>query len=218
MKDTALSLEVKTAIDQAISAASQQFGAMLRSLAKDLATERSKSKQLAKQLANLKSILSAQSKPTPQPKTEPKLPQGFKYSPDLQTKRNEHAAQQAVLQVLEARELATYEARTLETIAARNKKIVEEMEYNKALKGSYDVAMGAIAKRKANIEANGQIIITDYSGTVAKCEIDLDTLTLFTFTRLTQPDFEYQGKMYQLTSADCSEIGAGNRYTFTKSN
>jgi len=213
-----LSLEVKTAVDTAISTAADHFGAMLRSLAHDLAKERSRSKQLAKQIVDLKSILSAQSKPTPSHKTEPKLPQGFRYSPDLQQKRNQLAAEQAVVRVQEARELASFEQRTLATIAARNKKIVEEMEYNKAIKGSFAVAMGAIAKRKAAVEANGQTIITDYSGTVAKCEIDLNTMSLFTFTRLTQPDFEFQGKMYQLTSADCSEIGAGNRYTFTKSN
>ncbi|NJD38768.1 MAG: hypothetical protein FIA89_10695 [Geobacter sp.] len=213
-----LSLEVKEAIDLAVQSASDHFGELLRSLARDLAKERSRSKQLAQQIAELKSKLQSKSTPTPSHKSTPKLPAGFKYSPDLQTKRNEHAAQQAVLQVLEARELATYEQRTLATIAERNKKIVAEMEYAKALKSDYASAMRAVNNRKAAVEINGQTIITDYSGTTAKAELDLENNKLFTFERLASPSFEYQGKEYKLIHAELSPINAGNVYYFQKSN
>lgn len=213
-----LSKEVKTAVDTAVTLASQQFGAMLKSLANDLAQERSRSKSYAKQLAELKSKLQSKSTPTPSHKSEPKLPQGFRYSHDLQQKRNQLAAEQAVVRVQEARELATFEARTLASIAERNKRMVEEMEYNKALKGSFAVAMGAIAKRKAAVETNGQLITTDYTGNTAKAEVDLENNKLFTFERLTLPEFELLGKTYKITHAELSPINAGNIYYFEKSN
>ena len=213
-----LSIETKNAIDQAISAASQQFGEMLRSLAHDLATERRKARQLAQQLAKLQSQLHAKSTPTPQTKTEPKLPAGFRYSTETSLKRHQLTTELLALQKEEARELSRYEQQTLDRIAARTQKEARDAAYRQALKSDFSTATAAIVARKRDIETNGQTITTDYTGNTTKCEIDLNTMSLFTFTRLTQPDFEFQGKMYQLTSADCSEIGAGNRYTFIKSN
>ncbi len=218
MKDSELTLDKKKAIDSAISTAADHFGLLIKELAHDLAKERRKAQQLAQQLAHSKAQLSAKSAPSTQPKSEPKLPAGFRYSPDLQQKRNQLAAEQAVVRVQEARELASFEARTLETIAARNKKIVEEMEYNKAIKGSFAVAMGAIARRKAVIETTGETIITDINGNTAKCELDLDNNKLFTFERLTLPEFELLGKTYKITQAELSPINAGNVYYFQKSN
>jgi hypothetical protein len=218
MKDSELTLDKKKAIDSAISAAADHFGLIIKELARDLANSRATAKRQAKQIANLKSQLHAKSTPTPQPKPEPKLPAGFKFSPDTNIKRAQLTAELSALRVQEQRELSAYESQTIAAIAQRNQKAHKEQQYAQALKSDFSTATAAIVARKRDIETNGQTITTDYSGNTAKVEIDLDALQLFTFTRLTQPDFEYQGKMYQLTSADCSEIGAGNRYTFIKSN
>lgn len=217
MKDTALSLEVKTAIDQAISTASDHFGELLRSLANDLAKERSKSKRQAKQLANLKSQLHAKSTPT-QPKSEPKLPAGFKFSPDTNIKRAQLTAELSALRVQEQRELSAFESRTIEAIAQKHKKQVKETEYAQALRSDYATATAAVNARKADIAANGQTIITDYTGNTAKVELDLDNNKLFTFERLTLPEFELLGKTYKVTNAELSSIGSGNIYYFEKSN
>lgn len=213
-----LSLEVKTAVDTAISTAADHFGQLLRSLASDLATERSRSKQLAKQIVDLKSILSAQPKPTPSHKSEPTLPKGFKFSPDTNIKRAQLTAELSALRVQEQRELSAYESRTIEAIAQKHKKHVKETEYAQALRSDYATATAAVNARKADIAANGQLITTDYSGNSTKCELDLENNKLFTFERLTLPEFELMGKTYKVTHAELSPINAGNVYYFQKSN
>lgn len=212
-----LSLEVKEAIDLAVQSASDHFGAMLRSLAHDLATERSRSKSYAQQIANLKAQLQAKSTPT-QPKTEPTLPKGFRFSPDTIIKRAELSAELSALRVQEQRELSAFESRTIEAIAQKHKKQVKETEYAQALRSDYATATAAVNARKADIATNGQTIITDYSGNTAKCELDLDNNKLFTFERLTLPEFELLGKTYKVTHAELSPINAGNTYYFAKSN
>lgn len=210
-----LSIETKNAIDLAVSTAADHFGEMLKSLAHDLAKERSRSKQLAKQIVDYKSILSAKSTP-PQTKTEPKLPQGFKFSPDTIIKRAELTAELSALRVQEQRELSAYESQTIAAIAQRNQKAHKEASYAQALRSNFHTAVGAIAARKAEIERDGQTIILDINGNTAKGELDFQNMTLFTFEKLSLPDFEFKGKTYKVTSANISDIGAGNVYHFVK--
>ena len=217
MKDSELTLDKKKAIDSAISTAADHFGAMLKSLAHDLANSRATAKRQANQIAELKSKLSAQSKPT-QTKTEPTLPKGFRFSPDTNIKRAQLTAELAALRVQEQRELSTFESQTIEAIAQKHKKQVKETEYAQALRSDYATATAAVNARKADIATNGQTIITDINGNTTKCELDLENSKLFTFERLTLPEFEYQGKTYKVTRAELSPISAGNTYYFQKSN
>lgn len=193
--------------DYAVDTAVKAFRPMLIELALDAKQARADNLRLRKEIATLQEELTA----TKQVATKPSFPRSQK----LQKMQDELDDLAAETKRLELSEFSEYRRLTIETIGRRNQKAVKENEYAKALKSDYSTAQSAINARKADIQRNGVTITEDYSGTTCKAEYDQETSSIFTFSLLSQPDFEMFGVQYQILKAEISLINAGNRYWVT---
>lgn len=160
--------------------------------------------QLRNELASTKAI------------TNPAQPKStFKGSKQLQEAMAKVSALQRSLDHAFKQEQADWEQAQLASIAARTKKLTDQMSYEKALKSDYSTAQSAIHRRKAEAQQHGVPGYVGISGEFVKGLFDKEDLTFQTFDQLFSSTVEIHGVEYAVVKADLSTIGSGHTYHLT---
>lgn len=122
-------------------------------------------------------------------------------------------AARAALRSVEATAKAEHNAaidRDLAAISQRNAKSLANLEYKKALAGSYETATRAINQRRKLIEQEGVTFSVGISGFNAKGLLENNELE--TFESFVEDEIEIQGSKYAIIASTLSDIGSSNIY------